>query len=153
MILFREVIYEEWIVCVVLVVDYFCKNEIFKILKKWCNEFWFVYGCNGELFFSMECVVFGFLGVVWYGVYMIVYVCDDIVFFGVKFWIGKCVVIKEIFLGMFDNIVVGGFMIGEDLFECIICEVDEEVSLFEDIVCLCVEYFGIIIYIYIINEV
>lgn len=96
----------------------------------------------------------GFFGIICYGVYMMVYFCckDNMSDYDFCIWVFKCFSNKLIYFGMLDNIVVGGFMIYEDFFECIICEVDEEVFFFEDVMCWSVVEIGIVIYIFIMDE-
>ncbi|KAK0388735.1 hypothetical protein NLU13_4978 [Sarocladium strictum] len=152
MTLFKEGGFDERTARAAAVADHFRRNDTFKILRKWRNELWPVYGRNGELLFSMERCALGLLGAVRYGVHMSAYVRDDSVPFGIKLWIARRSLTKETFPGMLDNTAAGGLMTGEDPFECIIREADEEASLPEDVVRNHAENPGTVTYIYITNE-
>jgi len=131
--------------------DHWRQNETFKILKKWRNELWPVYGRKGELLFSMERTALGLFGAMRYGVHMMAYVKDDTAPYGMKLWIPRRAADKSTFPGMLDNTVAGGLMTGEDPFECMIREADEEASLPEAIVREKSEHVGTVTYIYITN--
>lgn len=68
---------------------------------------------------------------------------------GIKIWVPKRASNKSTFPGMLDNTVAGGLMTGEDPFECIIREADEEASLPDPLVRGTAEWVGNVTYIYI----
>lgn len=131
---------------------YFMEKKTFKLLRGWRDELWPVYGRKGELLFSMERCAIGLLGVVRYGVHMNAYVEDPSAPHGIKVWVPKRAADKSTFPGMLDNTVAGGLMTGEDPFECIIREADEEASLPAEVVRSRAKALGTITYIYITDE-
>lgn len=150
--LFREGTCEERTARVAALAAHWRENDTFKILRKWRNELWPVYGRNGELLFSMERSALGLLGAMRYGVHMTAYVKDDSAPFGLKMWVAKRAMNKPTFPGMLDNTAAGGLMTGEDPFECIIREADEEASLPDEVVRSRATHPGIVTYIYITDE-
>ena len=68
-------------------------------------------------------------GVVTYGVHMTAFVSDPDASHGMKLWIPRRAAGKQTYGGMLDNTVAGGMATGEDPFECLIRESDEEASL------------------------
>lgn len=132
--------------------DYWRQNKTFPLLKGWRNELWPVHGRNGELLFNMERAAMGLLGTMRYGVHMIAYVEDETAPHGVKLWIPTRAANKSTYPGMLDNTVAGGLMTGEDPFECVIREADEEASLPEDIVRSKAISVGNVMYIYITDK-
>lgn len=143
---------EERTRAVATLANYWRDNQTFKLLRKWRNEPWPVYGRKGELIFSMERTALGLIGAMRYGVHMMAYVRDDTVPYGIKLWVPKRAANKTTFPGMLDNTVAGGLMTGEDPFECIIREADEEASLADSVVRERAKHVGIVTYIYITNE-
>ncbi|KAK1969856.1 NUDIX domain-containing protein [Colletotrichum sublineola] len=129
--------------------DYWRARDTFPILRGWRNELWPVYGRNGELLFDIERAASGLFGVMRYGVHMTAFVRCPNVSHGIKVWVPRRSPTKSTFPGMLDNTVAGGLMTGEDPFECVIREADEEASLPEQIVRHRAEYVGGVSYIYI----
>ncbi|KAL6892204.1 NUDIX hydrolase domain-like protein [Trichoderma evansii] len=125
------------------------KNATFKSLKGWRNELWPVYGRRGELLFSVERAAVGLFGAARYGVHMVAYVEDPTAPYGIKIWVPKRASDKSTFPGMLDNTVAGGLTTGEDPFECIIREADEEASLPDALVRNSAIWVGNATYIYI----
>ncbi|KZL81130.1 nudix domain-containing protein [Colletotrichum incanum] len=129
--------------------DYWRANDTFPILRGWRDELWPVYGRHGELLFDIERAASGLFGVMRYGVHMTAFVrCPD-VSHGIKVWVSRRSPTKSTFPGMLDNTVAGGLMTGEDPFECVIREADEEASLPEQVVRHQTKYVGGVTYIYI----
>ncbi|EHK46246.1 hypothetical protein TRIATDRAFT_43903 [Trichoderma atroviride IMI 206040] len=125
------------------------KNCTFKSLKGWRDELWPVYGRTGELLFSVERAAVGLFGAARYGVHMVAYVEDETAPHGIKIWVPKRASNKSTFPGMLDNTVAGGLTTGEDPFECIIREADEEASLPDHLVRSTAKWVGNATYIYI----
>lgn len=131
---------------------YWRERQTFKLLKGWRDELWPVYGRNGELLFSMERGAMGLLGTVRYGVHLTAYVVEPSAPYGILIWVPKRAKDKSTFPGMLDNTVAGGLMTGEDPFECIIREADEEASLAENVVRQNARGVGMVTYIYVTDE-
>lgn len=131
---------------------YWRERQTFKLLNGWRDELWPVYGRNRELLFSMERAAMGLLGTMRYGVHLTAYVVDPSAPHGILLWVPKRAADKSTFPGMLDNTVAGGLMTGEDPFECIIREADEEASLAEDVVRENAREVGTITYIYVTDE-
>lgn len=132
--------------------DYWRQRGTFPLLKGWRNELWPVYSRRGELLFSMERAAMGLLGTMRYGVHMIAYVKDPSAPYGIKFWVPRRAATKSTFPGMLDNTVAGGLATGEDPFECLIREADEEASLPEPIVRSKAKLVDVVTYIYITEK-
>lgn len=124
----------------------------FKLLDGWRDELWPVYGRQGMLLFNMERTAMGLLGTMRYGVHMVAFVDAPNAPYGIKLWIPKRAANKSTFPGMLDNTVAGGLMTGEDPFECIIREADEEASIPAEIVRRHAAYVDTVTYIYITEE-
>lgn len=122
------------------------KTGHFKVLDKWRNELYSVYGKKKELLFNVERAASPLLGVVTYGVHMTAYVRKD---GELKLWIPRRARTKQTYGGMLDNAVAGGITSGESALESMVRECGEEASLPEDLVrsrikaCGCVTYFYI----------
>lgn len=129
--------------------DYWHKNKTFKLLEGWHDEMWPVYGRKGELLFSIERDAMGLFGTMRYGVHMIAYIRDPDAPYGIKFWVPKRAANKSTFPSMLDNTVAGGLMTGEDPFECIIREADEEADFPDALVRNGARSVGTVTYIYI----
>lgn len=114
--------------------EYWRNRGTFKLLEGWRDELWPVYGRKGELLFSMERAAMGLLGTMRYGVHLTAYVVDGAAPHGLRLWVPKRASNKSTFPGMLDNTVAGGLMTGEDPFECVIREADEEASLPNELV-------------------
>lgn len=128
------------------------ENQTFRILKGWRDELWPVYGNDGELLFSMERIALGLFGVVRYGVHMTAYVEASEASYGIKIWVPKRAADKSTYPGMLDNTVAGGLMTGEDPFECLVREADEEASLPEAVVRSGAKAAGTVSHLYITDE-
>lgn len=150
--LFQQPTEEERSSKVAALADYWRQKKTFPLLRGWRNELWPVYGRNGELLFSMERAAMGLLGTMRYGVHMVAYVKDESAPHGVKLWIPTRAANKSTYPSMLDNTVAGGLMTGEDPFECVIREADEEASLPDEVVRQRAEFVGNVMYIYITNK-
>jgi len=107
------------------------EKHIFGVLDGWRNERYPIYGPKKELLLSMERSATPLFGVVTYGVHMTGYVTTDE---GMKIWAPRRALTKQTYPGMMDNTVAGGLSTGEQPFECLIRECEEEASLPEDLV-------------------
>ncbi|VUC20178.1 unnamed protein product [Clonostachys rosea] len=132
--------------------EYWREKKTFKLLQGWRNELWPVYSRKGELLFSVERAAMGLFGTMRYGVHMIAYIKDETAPFGFKFWVPRRAPNKSTFPNMLDNTVAGGLCTGEDPFECLVREADEEASLPEEVVRSGAKFTGNVTYIYITNE-
>jgi len=138
--------------CVAALASYWRERSTFKLLNGWRNEVWPVYSRKGELLFSVERAAMGLFGTMRYGVHMTAYVADKSAPHGIKLWVPKRAADKSTFPGMLDNTVAGGLMTGEDPFECIIREADEEASLPDKLVRDGARSVGTVTYIYVTEE-
>ncbi|KAI5457210.1 NUDIX hydrolase domain-like protein [Mariannaea sp. PMI_226] len=134
---------------VAILTAYWREKGTFPLLRGWRDELWPVYGRNGELLFSMERAAMGLIGTMRYGVHMIAYVKDSSAPHGIKLWIPTRAASKSTFPSMLDNTVAGGLMTGEDPFECVIREADEEASLPDAVVRNRATFVGNVTYVYI----
>lgn len=132
--------------------EYWHQKETFRLLRGWRSELWPVFGRKGELLFSMERAAMGLIGTMRYGVHMIAYIRDESAPYGFKLWVPRRAANKSTFPGMLDNTVAGGLTTGEDPFECLIREADEEASLPEDIVRSRAKCVDVVTYIYVTEE-
>ncbi|KAL5601345.1 uncharacterized protein BROUX77_005594 [Berkeleyomyces rouxiae] len=111
-------------------------TNTFRILAGWRNELWPVYDRRGlSVQYNVERAAAGLLGVTRYGVHLNAWVPSpsgsaD----GIRLWIGRRAADKSTYPGMLDNTAAGGLMTGEDPFECIVREADEEAALPEALV-------------------
>ncbi|KAF2688234.1 thiamine pyrophosphokinase-related protein-like protein [Lentithecium fluviatile CBS 122367] len=121
----------------------------FKVLDKWRDELYPVYGRQKELLFNVERSASPLLGVVTYGVHLTAYVVKD---GEMKIWIPRRARTKQTYGGMLDNAVAGGIASGESAFECLVRECGEEASLPEDLVRSRVKTAGCVTYFYIRDE-
>lgn len=126
------------------------------LVKGWRDEPWPVFGPSsssdsdgGELVFSMERAALGLLGCMRYGVHVNAYVADPEAPHGIRVWVPTRAATKASFPSMLDNAVAGGLMTGEDPFECMVREADEEASLPEAVVRQHAAEAGAITYIYV----
>ncbi|ORY19011.1 thiamine pyrophosphokinase [Clohesyomyces aquaticus] len=126
------------------------KTGYFKVLEKWRDELYPVYGKNKELLFDVERSASPLLGVVTYGVHCTAYVKreDD----ELKIWIPRRAKTKQTYGGMLDNAVAGGIASGEGPFESLVRECGEEASLAEDLVRSRAKACGTVTYFYIRDE-
>lgn len=128
---------------------YWRANKTFQVLSGWRDELFPVYGPENELLYNIERSASALLGVVTYGVHMTAYIrCAD-ASHGIKIWVPRRAATKQTYAGMLDNTVAGGTASGEDPFECLVRECEEEASLPEEIVRQRVVAHGSISYIYI----
>jgi 8-oxo-dGTP pyrophosphatase MutT (NUDIX family) len=107
------------------------ERNVFKVLSGWRNELYPIYGPNKELILSMERSATPLFGVVTYGVHMTGYVETEE---GMKIWAPRRAPTKQTYPGMMDNTVAGGLSTGEETFDCLIRECEEEASLPESLV-------------------
>ncbi|KAI1659860.1 NUDIX hydrolase domain-like protein [Daldinia decipiens] len=132
--------------------QYWRENHTYDILKGWRNELWPVYGSNDEVLYSAERSGTGLLGIMRYGVHMTAFVKDDTASYGMKILVAQRAANKSTYPNMLDNSVAGGLMTGEDPFECIIREADEEADLPESLMRERAKFIGMVTYIYITDE-
>ena len=137
--------------------QYWREAGAFKVLRGWRDELWPVYSRSNELLFSVERAAAGLFGVVRYGVHMTAYVVEDAGATGtgtgdIKIWVPRRAANKSTYPSMLDNTVAGGLMTGEDPFECVVREADEEASLPDAVVRANAQPAGMITYIYITDE-
>ncbi|KAI0381966.1 NUDIX hydrolase domain-like protein [Hypomontagnella monticulosa] len=128
------------------------ENGTFGISKGWRDELWPVYGTNDGVLYKVERNGTGLLGVMRYGVHMTGFVKDEKASHGMKILVAQRAANKSTYPGMLDNSVAGGLMAGEDPFECIIREADEEADLPEALMRERARYTGMVTYIYITDE-
>ena len=102
------------------------ERNIFEVLNGWRNEEYPIYGPARRLVLSMERSVTPLLGVVTYGVHMTAYIRTPE---GMKIWAPRRADTKQTYPGMMDNTVAGGLSTGEEPFECLMRECEEEASL------------------------
>lgn len=134
------------------VMRYWRDRGTFEVLRGWRDERWPVYGADAELLYSAERSGTGMLGVMRYGVHMTGYVRDEAAPHGIRMWVPRRAADKSTYPGMLDNTVAGGLMTGEDPFECIVREADEEASLPAAAVRERARFTGMVTYIYITDE-
>jgi 8-oxo-dGTP pyrophosphatase MutT (NUDIX family) len=121
-----------------------------KVLEKWRNELYPVYGPNQELLFKIERSASPLFGVVTYGVHMTGYFYEggkeekDL-----RFWVPTRSRNKQTYGGMLDNTVAGGMSVGEQPLECLVRESAEEASLPADFVRRNAKPVGSVTYFYI----
>lgn len=107
------------------------ERKIFKVLDGWRSEVYPIYGPNRELILSMERSATPLFGCVTYGVHMTGFVRSPD---GMKVWAPRRAPTKQTYPGMMDNTVAGGLSTGEEPFECLVRESEEEASLPESVV-------------------
>lgn len=127
------------------------QTDKFKVLKKWRNELYPVYGPKKELLFSIERSASPLFGIVTYGVHLTAYTRTS----GedgkeeYKIWVPRRARTKQTYGGMLDNTVAGGTSSGEGFFESLVRECEEEASLVEDLVRPKTKSCGTVTYFYI----
>jgi isopentenyldiphosphate isomerase len=99
----------------------------FRLLEKWRDELYAVYGPNGDELLRLERSSSPLFGVVTYGVHMTVYRRNDVG--AIEIWVARRSKTKQTFPGMLDNSVAGGISAGEDPWNSLIRECEEEASL------------------------
>ncbi|KAI0409505.1 NUDIX hydrolase domain-like protein [Xylaria palmicola] len=134
------------------VMRYWRDTATFDTLRGWRDERWPVYGGDAEVLYSAERSGTGMLGVMRYGVHMTGYVRDDAAPHGMRIWVPRRAPDKSTYPSMLDNTVAGGLMTGEDPFECMVREADEEASLPERLMRERARFTGMVTYIYITDE-
>ena len=72
--------------------------------------------------------------------------------YGMKIWVPRRAKTKQTYPGMLDNTVAGGMATGEDSYECLVRESEEEASLPEKVVRERVKAVGQVTYMYVRNE-
>ncbi|TVY53929.1 Uncharacterized protein LSUE1_G009240 [Lachnellula suecica] len=131
---------------------YWREKGTFEVLKGWRNELYPVYGPDNELLFNVERSASPLLGVVTYGVHMSCYTVvseEEGKGYPFKLWIPRRAKTKQTYGGMLDNTVAGGIASGEEHFESLVREADEEASLPGKLVREKAEDVGAITYIYV----
>ncbi|KAH7068919.1 NUDIX hydrolase domain-like protein [Paraphoma chrysanthemicola] len=123
----------------------------FKVLNKWRNELYAVYGRGKELLFNVERSASPLLGVVTYGVHLTAYTRSKDTG-EIKIWTPRRARTKQTYGGLLDNAVAGGIASGESPFESLVRECAEEASLAEDLVRSKVRAAGTVTYWYIRDE-
>lgn len=118
----------------------------FRILDKWRDELYAVYGPDGEELLRLERSSSQLFGVVTYGVHMTAYHHDANG--ELQIWVPRRSKTKQTFPGMLDNSVAGGISAGEDPWNSLMRESEEEASLPEDIARAAVEV-GAVTYFYV----
>lgn len=122
----------------------------FKVLQKWRNELYAVYGRGRELLFNLDRSASPLFGVVTYGVHMSAYTKSKEG--ELKIWVPRRARSKQTYGGMLDNAVAGGMASGESAFECIVRESAEEASLPDDLIRSKVKSCGTVTYFHIRTE-
>lgn len=131
---------------------YWRENRTFKVLAGWRDELYPVYGEGNRLAYTIERAAAALLGVVSFGVHMTCFVRDPSASYGIKMWVPRRAEDKSTYGGMLDNTVAGGIAAGEDKFESLVREADEEASLPEELVRKNTKACGSITYIHVRDE-
>lgn len=97
----------------------------FELLRKWSHEVFPVYGAKKELVLSVERVAAPLFGIVTYGVQLLAYQDNAE---GPSIWIARRSESKRTFPSMLDSTVGGSLPTGEQPFECLVRESEEEAS-------------------------
>ncbi|KAF1945239.1 thiamine pyrophosphokinase-related protein-like protein [Clathrospora elynae] len=121
----------------------------FKVLNKWRDELYPVYGVGKELLFNVERSASPLFGVVTYGVHLTAYTRKD---GELKIWTPRRARTKQTYGGMLDNAVAGGIASGESPFESLVRECGEEASLDEELVRSRAKACGTVTYWYVRDE-
>ncbi|KZF23144.1 thiamin pyrophosphokinase-related protein-like protein [Xylona heveae TC161] len=124
-------------------------QDKFTVLRGWRNELYPVYGPGGVLLFNIERAASALLGVVSYGIHMTAYIRSSS---GLLLWVPRRALSKQTYGGMLDNTVAGGISTGEEPFETLIREAQEEASLPEALVRQKAKACGTITYFHIRDE-
>ncbi|KAF7193882.1 hypothetical protein HII31_04772 [Pseudocercospora fuligena] len=128
-------------------------TDHFKVLSKWRDELYPVYGPKGELLFSMERSASALFGIVTYGCHMTAYIKgNEAKEQQMRIWVPKRAASKSTYPGMLDNTVAGGIATGESPFESLVRESAEEASLPEDVVRKGAKAAGTVTYFHIRDE-
>jgi len=131
--------------------DFWRANKTFEVLAGWRDELYPVYDetVEGGKVYDIERSASCLFGVVTYGIHMTAYVRAKDEKHGIKIWVPRRAKTKSTYGGMLDNTVAGGIASGEDPWECLIRESEEEASLPEELVRAKAESKGTITYVYI----
>ena len=115
---------------------YWRKNKTFEVLAGWRDELYTIYDdkLEGGIVFDVERSASCLFGVTTYGVHMTAYTKVEGASYGIKIWVPRRAKTKSTYGGMLDNTVAGGIASGEEPFECLVREADEEASLPEKLV-------------------
>jgi 8-oxo-dGTP pyrophosphatase MutT (NUDIX family) len=131
---------------------YWRDTRAFEVLSGWRDELYPIYGPGNELLYKVERSASPLFGTMSYGVHMTCYVTDPSVSYGMKVWVPRRAASKSTYGGMLDNTVAGGISVGEDPFESLVREADEEASLPEEIVRKITKACGTVTYIHVRDE-
>lgn len=101
------------------------EKDTFKSLRKWSGEVFPVYGAKKELVLSIERVAAPLFGIVTYGVQLLAYQDNAE---GPSVWVARRAKTKRTFPSMLDSTVGGSLPTGEQPFECLVRESEEEAS-------------------------
>jgi 8-oxo-dGTP pyrophosphatase MutT (NUDIX family) len=123
----------------------------FKVLNKWRDELYAVYGKGKELLFNVERSASPLFGVVTYGIHLTAYTRNKDTG-EIKIWTPRRARTKQTYGGMLDNAVAGGIASGESPFESLVRECGEEASLPEELVRKSARAAGTVTYYYIRDE-
>jgi 8-oxo-dGTP pyrophosphatase MutT (NUDIX family) len=123
----------------------------FKVLNKWRDELYAVYGKGKELLFNVERSASPLFGVVTYGIHLTAYTRNKDSG-EIKIWTPRRARTKQTYGGMLDNAVAGGIASGESPFESLVRECGEEASLPESLVREKARAAGTVTYYYIRDE-
>jgi 8-oxo-dGTP pyrophosphatase MutT (NUDIX family) len=123
----------------------------FKVLNKWRDELYAVYGKGKELLFNVERSASPLFGVVTYGIHLTAYTRNKDTG-EIKIWTPRRARTKQTYGGMLDNAVAGGIASGESPFESLVRECGEEASLPESLVREKARAAGTVTYYYIRDE-
>lgn len=123
----------------------------FKVLNKWRDELYAVYGQGKELLFNVERSASPLFGVVTYGIHLTAYTRSKDTG-EIKIWTPRRARTKQTYGGMLDNAVAGGIASGESPFESLVRECGEEASLPEELVRAKAKAAGVVTYYYIRDE-
>lgn len=121
----------------------------FKVLDKWRDELYPVYGKNKELLFNVERCASPLFGVVTYGAHLNAYTYKE---GQLKIWTPRRARTKQTYGGLLDNAVAGGIASGESPWESLVRECGEEASLSEELVRSKAKAAGTVTYYYVRGE-
>lgn len=125
------------------------EQQLFKVLERWRDELYPVYGRKKELLFNVERSFCPLLGVITYGVHMTAYVRTSN---GIEIWVPRRKKTKHTYGGMLDNTVAGGISSGETPLNSLLREAEEEASLPPGLVRAHAKACGTVTYIHIRDE-
>lgn len=102
------------------------QNSSFDILRKWREELYQVLGINRDVRMARGGVAL--FGIHTVGVHIMAF-CRTLPLGEMRLWIPRRAATKQTYPGMLDNTVGGAIIAGEDQFECMVREAEEEASL------------------------